>query len=39
MYPSLLGNLSLLSVISNDSRHMSFAHVVEVRHDDVGSEK
>lgn len=27
MYPSLLGNLSLLSVISNDSRHMSFAHV------------
>ena len=36
-YPSLLGKLSLLSVIANDSRGEE-THF-EVRHDDVGSEK
>lgn len=38
MYPSLLGNLSLLSVISNDSRSEVTLRF-EVRHVDVGSEK
>ena len=38
MYPSLLGNLSLLSVKSNGSRSEVTLHF-EVRHVDVGSEK